>query len=171
MSSSYVTEKARPPSCSWKRLSTIAGHSPSPSLTPIPLHHHRPMRPIQVCRPIKFVSMWARQLMKKYADVVTDDRPLQKSLERTQDALIHKDALRAKIVECMNLKKSIADEIVECKVLVASLASARAAHVARANAARADAEKAAKASLAPPQGQLDDEDGLDFANGESVEAD
>ena len=59
-------------------------------------------------------------------------------------------------------EKSLADEIVECKVLVASLASARAAHVARAKEAKAGAEKAARASLAQPQGQLDDEDGLDL---------
>ena len=98
--------------------------------------------------------------MKKYADVVVDDSPLQKSLERTQDVLMNKDTLRAKVVECMSLKKSITDEIVECKVLVASLASARAAQVARAKAeAKAGAEQA---SLAQPQGQADDEDGLDL---------
>ena len=105
--------------------------------------------------------MWARQLMKKYADVVTDDSPLHKSLERTQDALIYKDSLRAKTIECMGLKKQIAEEIVECKVLVASFASARAAMVASAKAAKADAAKA-QDSLAQPQGQMDDEDGLDL---------
>ena len=64
------------------------------------------MHPIQVCRPIKFITMWARQLMKKYADVVTDDSPLHKSLERTQDALIYKDSLRAKNHRMHGLEKA-----------------------------------------------------------------
>ena len=70
---------------------------------------------------------------------------MAKALERTQEALIYKDSLRAKTVECMSMNKTIAVEIVECKVLVASLVSARAALVASANAAKADAAKAAKA--------------------------
>ena len=93
---------------------------------------------------------------------MTDGSPMAKALERTQEALIYKDSLRAKTVECMSMNKTIAVEIVECKVLVASLVSARAAMVASANAAKADAAKAAKASLAQSQGQLDDEDGLDL---------
>ena len=64
------------------------------------------MHPIQVCRPVKFITMWARQLMKKYADVVTEDSPLQKSLERTQDMLINKDTLRAKNLRVHGLEKA-----------------------------------------------------------------
>ena len=110
ISLSYVVEKARPPCYSGKRLSTTAGHYPSPIPHPSPspprTHAAHPID-IEVCRPTKFVTMWARQLQKKYADVVTDDSPLVKSLERTQDALIHKDVLRNKVIECMTMKKTL----------------------------------------------------------------
>ena len=105
--------------------------------------------------------MWRLQLAKKFADVVTDDSPLHASLERTMQALIYKDTLRAKTIECMNLSKSLVDEIVECKVLVASFTSARQSMAASAKAAK-DAEAAEAAALARPQGEIDDEDGLDL---------
>ena len=80
--------------------------------------------------------MWGGQFAKKYADVMTADSALPAILERTVQSLIHKDALRNKILECMNFKKNVEYEIVECKVLAAAFVSARARMLASAKAAK-----------------------------------
>ena len=120
-----------------------------------------------MCRPIKFIILWGKNLTNKFADILTQDQDnhFAMSLERTIQALIYNTTLRSKVVECMARQKNLGDEIIECTVLVNSLSGARADNARKAHAAKAAeaaAEAAKKAALARPQGQPDDEDGLDL---------
>ena len=50
MTQTHFVEKVRPPSCSWKRLSTIAGHNPPPP-SPLPFITTYPCTPFRYAAP------------------------------------------------------------------------------------------------------------------------
>ena len=83
----------------------------------------------KVCRPIKYICVWCKQVAKQYADVLggsDDASTLTATLAKTKLNLIKTGGLRQKVVDCINTNQNIAAAVLECKVLVDSLKACRA---------------------------------------------